>query len=104
VRNGTSVKTAAVTAQSGAERLLVNRLAQRTEEFRERLAGSTDELGRQGAEAVHAMLVLKRDDSMRFAYFFRVEQVSRDSGRTWGDELSLMEPGASGEVSFRRTD
>jgi hypothetical protein len=47
-------------------------------------------------------LVMKRDDNKRTAYFFRVEQVSRDSGRTWADELCLMEPGSTGEVCYRR--
>jgi len=47
-------------------------------------------------------LVMKRDDNQVFTFFFRLEQVSRDSGRTWKDELSLLKPGASGEVRYRR--
>ena len=47
-------------------------------------------------------MVMKRDDGKRFEYLFRVEQVSKDSGRTWADRLTLMEPGGTGEFSLRR--
>jgi hypothetical protein len=48
------------------------------------------------------MLLLKRDDNKRFAFLFRLEQVSKDSGRTWADELCLMETGSTGEVCYRK--
>ena len=47
-------------------------------------------------------LTLQRDDHKRFVYSFRLEQVSRDSGNTWKDELVLMEPGSTGEFTLRR--
>lgn len=47
-------------------------------------------------------LVLKRDDNKRFTFYFRLEQVSKDGGNTWADQLWLMEPGATGEFSLRR--
>jgi hypothetical protein len=47
-------------------------------------------------------LTLQRDDHKRFVYSFRLEQVSRDSGNTWKDELVFMEPGSTGEFTLRR--
>lgn len=47
-------------------------------------------------------LVLKRDDNKRFTFLFRLEQVSKDGGNTWADQLTLMDPKASGEFSLRR--
>ena len=48
-------------------------------------------------------IVMQRDDHARFEFLFRLEQVSKDSGQSWADELVMMEPGASGEVRYRRT-
>ena len=48
-------------------------------------------------------LILQRDDHTRFVYLFRLEQVSKDSGNSWADELVMLEPGASGEVRYQRT-
>lgn len=48
------------------------------------------------------MIVLKGDDHKRTTYFFRLEQTSKNSGNTWGDELCLLDPGASGEVCYQK--
>ena len=48
------------------------------------------------------VLVLKCDDNKRLAFLFRLEKVSKDSGRTWADELCLMETGSTGEVCYRK--
>jgi hypothetical protein len=48
------------------------------------------------------MLVMERDDNKRFEYFFRLEQVSRDNGNSWADELCMLEPGSNGEVCYRK--
>ena len=47
-------------------------------------------------------LVLTGNDHQRSMEFFRLEQVSKDSGRTWGDELCLLDPRSTGEVCYRR--
>lgn len=47
-------------------------------------------------------LVLTRNDQQSSMQIFRLEQVSKDSGRTWRDELCLQDPGSSGEVCYRR--
>jgi hypothetical protein len=47
-------------------------------------------------------LVLTGDDQRRSTMFFRVQKVSKDSGQSWGDELCLLKPGATGEVCYRR--
>lgn len=47
------------------------------------------------------MIVLNGDDHRRTTYFFRLQQVSKDGGQTWGDELCLMNPGSAGEVCYR---
>jgi hypothetical protein len=47
-------------------------------------------------------LVLKGDNHKQTTYFFRLEQVSRDSGRSWRDEMCLLEPGAAGKVCYRK--
>jgi hypothetical protein len=47
-------------------------------------------------------LVLSRDDQRRFTYFFRLEQVSKDSGQSWKEELCLLDPAASGEVCYHK--
>ena len=48
------------------------------------------------------MLVLKGDNNKRSSFFFRLEQVSKDGGRSWNDQLCLLTPAASGEVCYRR--
>jgi hypothetical protein len=47
-------------------------------------------------------LVLTGNDHQRSTEFFRLEQVSKDSGRTWRDELCLLDPRSIGEVCYRR--
>lgn len=47
-------------------------------------------------------MVLSGDDHTRRSFFFRVQTVSKDSGRTWADELCMLDPGASGEVCYRK--
>ena len=47
-------------------------------------------------------MVMTRDDYERSTFFFRVQQASDDSGRTWKDELCLLTPGSSGEVCYRK--
>ena len=47
-------------------------------------------------------MVMTRDDHQRSTFFFRIEQASDDSGRTWVDELCLLTPGSSGEVCYRK--
>jgi hypothetical protein len=48
-------------------------------------------------------IILTRDsDQHRFTHFFRLEQVSKDSGQTWKDELCLLDPAASGEVCYHK--
>jgi len=47
-------------------------------------------------------IILTGDDHRRSTQFFRLQQVSNDSGQRWEDELCLMELGGSGEVCYRR--
>jgi hypothetical protein len=47
-------------------------------------------------------LVLTADNQRRSTMFFRLEKVSKDSGQTWGDQLCLLDPGAHGEVCYRK--
>jgi hypothetical protein len=56
-----------VTAEAGEERLIVNKLAKRTEEFRERLANAMDELTQQGAETVHGLFPFLTPDEFQQA-------------------------------------
>jgi len=56
-----------VTVQCGDQRLAINKLAKRTEEFRERLTAASDDLARQGAEAVHAIFPFLNPDQFQQA-------------------------------------
>lgn len=56
-----------VTAQSGDQRLAISKLGKRTEEFRERLTASMDELTHQGAETVHGMFPFLSPDQFQQA-------------------------------------
>ena len=47
-------------------------------------------------------LVMTDDDKRRTIAQFRLEQQSRDFGRTWTDTLCLLSPGSSGEVCYNR--
>lgn len=47
-------------------------------------------------------IILAGDDQKRTTYFFRLQRVSKDSGRTWTDELCLLDPRNSGEVCYRK--
>ena len=47
-------------------------------------------------------IVLNGDDHRRSMKFIRVEQLSRDSGQTWRDQLCLLDPGATGEVCYQK--
>jgi hypothetical protein len=47
-------------------------------------------------------IVLTGDNHKRSAYFFCIQQVSKDGGKTWRDELCLMDPGSPGEVCYKR--
>jgi hypothetical protein len=47
-------------------------------------------------------MILNREDDQRSTKFFRLEQVSKDSGRTWGEELCLSDPGSAGDVCYRK--
>jgi hypothetical protein len=47
-------------------------------------------------------IVFAGDDHRRSTDFFRLEQVSKDSGQTWGEQLCLLDPGATGEVCYRK--
>ena len=56
-----------------------------------------------GSYAVHGnQIVLTGDDHRRSVFYFRVQQESRDSGRTWKGGLCLLDPSASGEVCYRK--
>jgi len=48
-------------------------------------------------------IILTGDDGRRSVKNFRLEQNSNDGGRTWVDGLCLLDPGASGEVCYKRT-
>jgi hypothetical protein len=56
-----------VTAQSGAQRLAISKLAKRTDEFRERLSTALNELAQQGAETVHGMFPFLTPDQFQQA-------------------------------------
>jgi hypothetical protein len=47
-------------------------------------------------------LIMTSDDRQRTTAQFRLEQESKDFGRTWTDTLCLLSPGASGEVCYNR--
>ena len=47
-------------------------------------------------------LVLTGDDHRVTRDYFRLQQVSKDFGRTWSPELCLLDPGATGEVCYRK--
>jgi hypothetical protein len=48
-------------------------------------------------------IILTRDDHRRDTQFFRLQQVSKDSGQRWEDELCLMSQNGGGEVCYRRS-
>jgi len=45
-------------------------------------------------------LVLTANDNSRSAQFFRIGRVSRDSGRSWTQQLCLFDPRNNGEVCY----
>jgi hypothetical protein len=47
-------------------------------------------------------MLLDRDDHQPSTKFFRLEQVSKDSGRTWREELCLSDSESAGEVCYRK--
>jgi hypothetical protein len=47
-------------------------------------------------------IILTGDDHRRSTQFFRLQQVSTDSGQRWQDELCLMDQAGGGEVCYRR--
>ncbi len=47
-------------------------------------------------------MILMRDDHQRTMHYFRLEQVSKDSGRSWAEEMCMLDPGSSGEVCYRK--
>jgi len=47
-------------------------------------------------------LTMNRDDGKRFVKLFRVEELSKDSGRTWKESMCQIDPGASGEVCYHK--
>jgi hypothetical protein len=47
-------------------------------------------------------IVLSADDGRLSMKYFRIQKSSRDSGRTWSDELCMLDPGAMGEVCYRK--
>jgi hypothetical protein len=57
--------TYAVTAESYDQRLVITKLAKRTEEFRERLTAASEELTRQGAETVHDLFPFLSPDEFQ---------------------------------------
>ena len=59
--------TYTVTAESYDQRLVITKLAKRTEEFRERLAVTSEELTRQGAESVHDLFPFLSPDEFQQA-------------------------------------
>jgi hypothetical protein len=59
--------TYAVTAESYDQRLVITKLAKRTEEFRERLTAASEELTRQGAETVHDLFPFLSPDEFQQA-------------------------------------
>jgi len=47
-------------------------------------------------------IVFTNNDHSRTMQFFRLEQVSKNSGQSWDEELCLLEPGSTGEVCYRK--
>ena len=47
-------------------------------------------------------ITLTRDGQAPKTYYFRVQKSSRDAGNTWQDQMCMLEPGASGEVCYRK--
>jgi hypothetical protein len=47
-------------------------------------------------------LIMTGDDKRRTTAQFRLEQESKDFGRSWTDTLCLLSPGSSGEVCYNR--
>ena len=47
-------------------------------------------------------LIMTDDDKRRTTAQFRIEQYSKDFGRSWTDTLCLLSPGSSGEVCYNR--
>jgi len=58
----------------------------------------------EGSYAIHGnQMALTRDsDHRQTTLYFRVQQESRDSGRTWYDELCTLDPSMTGEVCYRK--
>jgi hypothetical protein len=48
-------------------------------------------------------LVLTGDDKQRSTKLFRLEQESKDGGKSWADKLCMLDPGSTGEVCYQRT-
>jgi hypothetical protein len=59
--------TYAVTLESSDQRLVITKLAKRTEELRDRLAGAQEELNQQGAETVHNLFPFLSPDQFQRA-------------------------------------
>ena len=56
-----------------------------------------------GSYAINGnQLVLTGDDHRRSVFYFRVQQESRDSGKTWKGGLCLLDSSASGEVCYHK--
>jgi hypothetical protein len=47
-------------------------------------------------------LIMTGDDRRRTTAQFRLEQESKDFGRSWTDSMCLLGPGSSGEVCYKR--
>ena len=70
-----------VTVESGAERLAINKLAKRTEEFRRRLSDATEDLTQQSAETVHSMFPFLDPDQFQQAALLMKEGRAAPLGR-----------------------
>ena len=57
----------AITVESDGQRLVISKLAKRTEEFRERLSTATEELAQEGAETVHGLFPFLNPDQFQQA-------------------------------------
>lgn len=47
-------------------------------------------------------MILTGDDHQSTTHYFRLEQVSKNSGQSWTEEMCMLDPGSSGEVCYHK--
>ena len=88
-----------VTAESSGERLVISKLAKRTEEFRARLATASEELAQHGGETVHNLFPFLSPDQLQQAAMLLKEGRAASLAR-----LSAIHPKTAQALSNNAVD